>query len=103
MSAMEVEQTEPIEEEPFDFESFANDANRVREFIVRRHHVLIERSARAPWPISRRHLAAHAAGFADRVRREVVVEHEFAHACSGTSYRRSVRRPKFRESRRTRT
>ena len=79
MSAIEVEQTEPIDEEPLD----SSVSQTMRTVYGNLSHAgiiaLIERSASAPWPISRRLLAAHAAGLADRVRREVVVEHELAH------------------------
>ena len=40
---------------------------------------LIDRSAKAPWPISRRALSTHTAGFTDTVGREVVMEHELPH------------------------
>ena len=56
-------------------EHFADQAQRVGELIRGGSIGTSARSARWPWPISRRPGAAHRAGLADRERREVVVVH----------------------------
>ena len=76
ISASEVPHTVAIEDEPFDLGDLGDDADGVGELLVRRHH----RMHGAPGELAVADLAApgraHAAGLADRVGREVVVQHE---------------------------
>jgi hypothetical protein len=51
-------------------------AQRVGELVRAGSSGCTARHASLPWPISRRPGGAHAAGFADRIGREVVVQHE---------------------------
>ncbi len=76
ISASEVPHTVAIEDEPFELGDLGDDAQRVGEFMVRRQ----DRTNGAPGELAVADLAAagpaHAAGLADRVGREIVVQHE---------------------------
>ena len=69
-------QTVAIDEEPFELGDLRDDAQRVGELVMRRQH----RPQRAPGELAVTDVAAaraaEAAGFADRVGREVVVQQE---------------------------
>ncbi len=68
--------TDAIDDEPFELGDLRDDADGVGELFLRRQH----RMDRAPGELAVADLAAagrtHAAGFADRVGREVVVQQE---------------------------
>ena len=87
-------QTEAIELEPFD--SRMSEITRIvyGNSSGRAGPASTLRSASAPWPISRRPGPRIGRHFADRERREVVVEHELL-----ASTRRSARRPAARRGR----
>ena len=76
ISASEAPQTVAIEDEPFELGDLGDDADRVGELVLRRQH----RMDRAPGELAVADFAAlgaaQAAGLADRVGREVVVQHE---------------------------
>ncbi len=76
MSASEEPQTVAIDDEPFELGDLRDDADRVGELGRRRQH----RADRAPGELAVADLApagrTHAAGLADRVGREVVVQQE---------------------------
>ena len=76
ISASEVPQTVAIEDEPFELGDLRHDAQRVGELVSRRQH----RADGAPGELAVADFAAagrtHAAGLADRVGREVVVQQE---------------------------
>ena len=76
MSASVPPQTEAIDDEPFDSRISRDDADRVRELLVRREHAreraLGEGAVADLAPAG----AAHRLRLARRERREVVVEHE---------------------------
>ena len=78
ISASVEPQTEPIDDEPFD--SSVSETMRI-VYGKSSASGMIASSARwasAPWPMSRRLRAGHAARLPDRERREVVVVHEAA-------------------------
>ncbi len=76
MRASEEPQTVAIEDEPFELGDFRDDTQRVGKFRRSRQ----DRTNGAPGELAMTNLAAagrtHAAGFADRIGREVVVEEE---------------------------
>ena len=76
ISASDEPHTVAIDDEPFEFGDLGDDADGVGELFFRRQH----RMDRAPGELAVADLApagrAHAAGFADRIGREVVVQQE---------------------------
>ena len=74
--ASEVPQTVAIEDEPFELGDLGNDAQRIGEVVVGREDGV----DRPPGELAMADLTPsgrpHAPGFAHRVRREIVVEHE---------------------------
>ena len=76
ISASEAPQTEAIDDEPFELGDLRHDADGVGEVFLRRQH----RTYCTPRQLAVTDLAAarraHAPGFADRIGREVVVQHE---------------------------
>ena len=76
ISASDEPQTVAIDDEPFELGDLRDDADRVGEFGRGRQH----RADRAPGELAVADFAparrAHAAGLADRIGREVVMEHE---------------------------
>ena len=76
ISASEEPQTVAIEDEPFELGDLGDDADRVGELVRRRQH----RVDRPPGELAVADLApagrAHAAGLADRIGREIVVQQE---------------------------
>ena len=66
-----------MEVEPLDSKMSETSPNRVREVSLAGSTGSSARSARLPWPISRRPGAAQKLDFADAKRREVIVQHEF--------------------------
>ena len=76
INASEVPQTVAIDDEPFELGDLRHDADGVGELILGRQH----RTDRAPGELAVADFAsarrADAAGFADRKRREVVVQQE---------------------------
>ena len=76
ISASEAPQTDAIDDEPFELGDLRDHADGVGELVLRRQH----RMDRAPGELAVADFAAlgaaHAAGFTDRVGREVVVQQE---------------------------
>ncbi len=76
MSESEPPQTDAIDDEPFELGDVAGQADRVGEFFLGGQHAV----QRAPCQLAMADFAtarrAEAADFADRIRREVIVQHE---------------------------
>ena len=75
-SASVAAQTVAIDEEPLDSRMSETMPDGVGKFGLGGIMFLIDRSARLPWPISRRPVVPSAPTSPDRERREIVVEHE---------------------------